>query len=182
MLFLGVFRYCVMNSSSDEEDGIAHIPPLGSAGLRIVLQDISQQLFRTDSPAVHIIQDVGNVEGLPTLDVGDAEENVTDQVLGLRTRNRIALANNIQASSDSGAVAMVGENNDVILIDDTQPQEAHRNSTGATPSSSRKRRRYVFCSKICQHHKYAVYFQNCKQNTNSPKNCKNEGKYYDRGR
>lgn len=129
-----------MDSSSEEDDRIAHIPPISSAGLRIVLQDISQQWLRDASPAVDI-QDIGNIEELPTSSVGVVEENVTDQVLGLRTTNRIALANNIQGSSGSGAVAMVGGNNEVILIDDTQPQEAQRNSVGTTPTSSRKRRR-----------------------------------------
>lgn len=145
-VFLGALcsycsSYCVMDSSSDEEVGIAHIPPIGSTALRIVLQDISQQWLHAEAlPAVDIIQDIGNVEGLPTTSgLGDEGRNVTDQVLGLRTRNRIALANNIQGSSGSGAVAMVGENNDVILIDDTQPQEAQR--VGTTPTSSRKRRR-----------------------------------------
>lgn len=124
-----------MASSSDEYDGIAHIPPMGSAGLRIVLQDISQQWLETAPP----VQDIGNVERLPTFNAGDVEENVTEQVLGQRSRNRILLTNNQGSSSGSGPVAIVDGNNEVILIEDTEPQEAQLN--GTTPTSSRKRRR-----------------------------------------
>lgn len=123
---------------SAEDNGIANIPPMGgSGGLRIVLQDISHQWLRAEVSLAADMHDNGNVDGLPTSDVREAEENVTDQALGLRTRNRIAMANNIQGSSTSDAVA----DNDIILIDDTQPQEAQRNSAGTTPTSSRKRRR-----------------------------------------